>query len=558
MPRLTSNIVYAEDYGETIDLQDNIYQSINTATGGLGNDIIRGNSLENDLSGGFGDDQIWGGVGSSSDTLLGGAGSNGLWWGKYEGTDTFVSSSKSDALWFYNTSFKEVTALFSNSDLVFQSDNNNKVILSGWQNAAATDRMQSFIVNDNGICKAYAWNNGSSVEVDLSDGAYMNYVNYLECIDSSNAVLRGSSGNDYIKGGVGNDQIWGGAGGADTLVGGDGADTFWFGNGNGNDVIASASADSKVKLYNVTNAAISRSNNDLLIRTFSGDTLTITDWYDGKSVKINQFEFADGTIKKVGNYGWQTIGANENGFNIEVDYSRYDSAGFFTNHPERQAVLEEACQVWEGIIADDFENILAGTKIQVVNPNTSAIETVTLGSDIDDLRIYMGSTFMTETRTLAVATPFTSSNTGNAILDNRYNDSTTFQPWIGSITVNSSYANMLYADPTPEDPYDDYVSSDKYDLLDIIVHEMGHILGFGAGNAGNQYVVNIGGVPYFTGPHAEQVYGGPVPLDFNSGVHVAQSSRILSTMEPSLDSGTRVLPTALDKAILADMGYHIS
>ena len=62
--------------------------------------------------------------------------------------------------------------------------------------------------------------------------------------------------------------------------------------------------------------------------------------------------------------------------------------------------------------------------------------------------------------------------------------------------------------------------SAQFDLTTILEHEMIHALGF-SGEIGSSstlktqfdtYVSMLNGQPYFTGTHAEAVYGGPVPL----------------------------------------------
>ena len=59
--------MYANEYGQILNLYESVYTSVNKAVGGKGNDIIRSNSL--------------------NDTLLGGDGSNEYWWGSSDGND---------------------------------------------------------------------------------------------------------------------------------------------------------------------------------------------------------------------------------------------------------------------------------------------------------------------------------------------------------------------------------------------------------------------------------------------------------------------------------------
>ena len=68
------------------------------------------------------------------------------------------------------------------------------------------------------------------------------------------------------------------------------------------------------------------------------------------------------------------------------------------------------------------------------------------------------------------------------------------------------------------------------------------------------------GLPYFTGPKAEAIYGGPVPLDpASSGAgsayyHVKVSSDLMSD---ALTAGTVRSISALDIAIMQDMGAPV-
>ena len=76
----------------------------------------------------------------------------------------------------------------------------------------------------------------------------------------------------------------------------------------------------------------------------------------------------------------------------------------------------------------------------------------------------------------------------------------------------------------------------------------------------DSYVVTQNGKPYFTGPAAESVYGGPVPLAAASAgpgsayYHVAISSDLMSY---SLSAAQVKTVSKLDLAILQDLGAPI-
>ncbi|BBB91661.1 MAG TPA: calcium-binding protein [Methylomusa anaerophila] len=554
------NTVYGGDSGEEINLYEPGYENVTNVYGGQGGDVLRGNRLNNMLSGGAGDDQLWGG--SGSDVLQGGNGNDAYWWGRGDGADTVAvdAANGEDMLVLYNVNVGEHSSYRAGNDLYLSLGNGDTVDLQGWYAASARQRVQSFVFSDG--C-AYAWNNDAGAEVNLYDSIYeANGISRLKGVDGGASTLRGGSRNDDISGGAGDDQLWGGAGGADTLAGGDGWDTYWYGAGDGQDLIADGSGNSgdTIRFYNIQNSdglALTQSGSDLVLSFSGGNSITLQNWYSSAANRVNRFIFADGSVKQIVNNSWQTIGDDSGGFQIEVDYSRYDQDGFFAGHPERQAVVEEACRIWESLINDEFENVRTGTVIQVVNPNTLTTDTIYLDQEIDDFKFYAGSSSMGGS-TLGVSAALSVSNLGNSRLDNRYNGYDDIEPWVGSISINTDNANLLYFDPTPNDPYDDTVPEDKYDFLHIVLHELGHALGFGPQKAGSQYVTYSNGQPYFNGPHAVAVYGGAVPLNFDSGSHIASSSRTTSLMEPTLYSGTRVLPSALDKAIFADIGYNIT
>ena len=296
---------------------------IENAMGGSGDDILTGNQANNVLRGGAGEDrlsgvagndQLWGGYGD--DTLVDANGSNAYWWGSSEGNDVVSGTSGKDALYFYNFSFSQRVGSFTaGGDMTFgcKTGDSSVVTLSGWRNQVANSRVQSLVFSENGILKAYAWNDHQPVTVNLFDGAYsLRGVHDLECVDSSNATLRGSSGDDTIRGGSGNDVIWGAAG-SDVLIGGGGADAYYWGSGDGNDQIRDAGSGESVMLYtaglSTGNVSVSVVGTTLTL-TGAAQTLSIENWNTGG---LNRFVFgttasATNVYKVVSTgsgYGWQ-------------------------------------------------------------------------------------------------------------------------------------------------------------------------------------------------------------------------------------------------------------
>jgi hypothetical protein len=217
-------------------------------------------------------------------------------------------------------------------------------------------------------------------------------------------------------------------------------------------------------------------------------------------------------------------------FNISFDY-RFDTAGFF-NDPARGAALEEAARLWEVILKDEFEDIPAGTSFTITNPTDGVTkETITLTSSIDDLLVFVGARSIPGS-TLAQASP---SDGGSA---------TDFEPSVGTIVFDTdSDWNFSLAGP----------SESSSDFLSTAMHEIGHILGFGTSAA-------------FTAFNQAGSFVGPNTLNANNsqGVPLTASEHVqdgfrndMVLMDPTSKDGTRQLPTDIDKAILADIGWEI-
>jgi hypothetical protein len=160
-----------------------------------------------------------------------------------------------------------------------------------------------------------------------------------------------------------------------------------------------------------------------------------------------------------------------------------------------------------------------------------------------------------------------------------------------AITIVASPANLqnFYINPDPE--AGTAVPSDKYDLISVLEHEIGHGLGFiglidrlaptqgeppiDAGSAADTYdmLVSYGSSgATFTGTDAEAVYGNmigagsavPVPLYFttDSGLTTENFYHVASTvgdlMNVALSPGTFIPVSNLDLAILKDTGVPVT
>lgn len=152
-------------------------------------------------------------------------------------------------------------------------------------------------------------------------------------------------------------------------------------------------------------------------------------------------------------------------------------------------------------------------------------------------------------------------------------------PYDAAIHIGSSYlTNELWFDPNPANV--DGIPGDRTDAESIFLHEFGHIFAFNGNrdqstgalstNTESQFdslLSIINNDPYFMGPNAESVYGGPVPLTVGNIYHVGNASgpgAELVTYPADLMNGvvfytgTRYTISALDAAIAADLGLVVA
>lgn len=175
--------------------------------------------------------------------------------------------------------------------------------------------------------------------------------------------------------------------------------------------------------------------------------------------------------------------------------------------------------------------------------------------------------------TLAEAGPNSSVSLGNGVFDSGVtNEIRTGIDINGSapdaeVVLNSASfdANEYFIDPDPllrTAP----IAFGQFDLLSIIVHELGHPLGFISFSGSNVSVFETlatgsGSNRVFTGANAVAAFGGNVPLDADSS-HFEQGLIFpLSGLSPILDPvfapRTREYVTQLDVAVLADLGIDV-
>jgi Ca2+-binding RTX toxin-like protein len=242
---------------------------------------------------------------------------------------------------------------------------------------------------------------------------------------------------------------------------------------------------------------------------------------------------------------------------IKFDY-RFDTKGFF-NNSQKKSALEKAGAIWSSLLKDDFATIPVGVEFTVTNPTTrnGTSEKIVLKQEIDDLLIFVGTNnFGNQSNQLT-----TSGILGEAQVDgldlqgdifqrrisNNFRGQgavTNFEPWAGIITFN----HTIDWDFSLNNP-----NSQKIDFISVALHEIGHVLGFGTSAIFKQ----IGADGKFDGVNALAVnQGKPILLEPDLA-HVQEGFNQNTVLLDPLNNPGRNLPTSIDLALLADIGYQI-
>lgn len=257
---------------------------------------------------------------------------------------------------------------------------------------------------------------------------------------------------------------------------------------------------------------------------------------------------------------------------IQFDYT-YDTRGFFTDLvtgtpiTERRALLDLAASHYESF-SDTLGAINPATgdtwSVTFTHPSLGG-RAVTLNNlDIaaDTLRIYVGGS-PSAPGVLGFAGTGTVSANGSAgfvdaVLTRGQQNAlgpiaTDYGTWGGYIWFNA--ANDWYFGSSANG-----LTHGNPDFLTTATHEIGHILGFGEADSWAAKIVN----GYFTGTASIAAHGTPVPVD-SFGAHWAEGTYSYrdglwqeTMMDPSTPAGERQLPTVLDYAGFADIGWQVT
>lgn len=307
------------------------YGKFDTVVGGSDNTVLIGSADDKEtLVAGSGDTTLWGG-GSKADVLSHGLSTTNTvvyYYGVGDGKDTISGNwgndDTSDVLWFSNdASVAKVKNDGTNTTITLTSG--DKLTLAGY-GSGSNDEVIKFSndgatvlqakVAKSGTAASWKYEEGvnfyvggknnnltvdasvDSAEIWLDNGHGTTYDSVKTINASSNTgalLIAGTTGNESLVAGKGETTLWGGTGN-DTLVGNkSGVTEFYFGKGNGKDVITTSSSDDKVVLFDVALSDVAGadySSGSMKISLTDGSSLTVNNM---SSTSVNTFKLSDGS-----------------------------------------------------------------------------------------------------------------------------------------------------------------------------------------------------------------------------------------------------------------------
>jgi hypothetical protein len=257
------------------------------------------------------------------------------------------------------------------------------------------------------------------------------------------------------------------------------------------------------------------------------------------------------------------------GLQFQFDY-RYDSRGFF-NAPERREALETAGRMVNRYV-DSLEAIIpsppTNTWSSFFTPpdNSSSIILSNLEVPADTMQIFVGGADIDGRLAQAIDTAPVGfgSPEWKAIVSYRgepgaaLRPATDFGPMGGTITFNDDPSEFQwhFSDSTTG------LESKEFDFITVAMHEILHLLGVGISVSWNDQVNDV---RQFTGPAARLV-GSPtnpnLELDateahWKSGTKSTWNGKVQEALlAPGIFPGRRAFVTALDRAVLRDLGWE--
>ncbi|WFW60042.1 hypothetical protein NFJ76_20175 [Citrobacter freundii] len=215
----------------------------NTITGGNGNDFLYGMGGNDTLNGGAGNDVLDGGEGADNlqggtgnDKMTGGAGNDRLDGG--EGADVMVGGLGNDTYIVDNNGDVVTEGLNGGTDAV-QTTLHNYTLTNNVETLVFTGT-GAFTGRGNAIANTITGGSGNDFLYGMGGNDTLNGGAGNDALDGGDGAdnLQGGAGNDKLTGGAGNDRLEGGQG-DDIMTGGAGNDTFVFSAGFGRDCITS-------------------------------------------------------------------------------------------------------------------------------------------------------------------------------------------------------------------------------------------------------------------------------------------------------------------------------
>jgi hypothetical protein len=263
----------------------------------------------------------------------------------------------------------------------------------------------------------------------------------------------------------------------------------------------------------------------------------------------------------------------EAAISLQFDY-RYDTSGFFAAGTEARSCLLAVADLYNALLDDDLTAIDSVADPNQFNlffprPDTGVSQTINdFDVPINTLVIFVGARELGDT-VLGQGGPggwsaqyYEPSWLTNVITRGETASeagvegptATDFAPWGGVLAVD---INAPWHYDHTRDP-----GSSKDDLYSVLVHETGHILGFGNAYSWDN---KINGSNAFTGAASVAEYGGNVPLATGGGHWASGLTGSLyadgptreSSMTPAVTVGARMRLTALDAAGLDDLGWTL-